>query len=69
MAKYEYDDYLEDDPFFAPCIHCGCPDFYMDWEDTIYKCNNCDKQIDSQPPNGKRHKAKTKVKKFKDYEE
>lgn len=66
MSKYSYDDYLEDDPMFAPCIHCGCLDFYMDWNETIYKCSDCDKPIDSQSPShGRKEKSKSKVKKFK----
>jgi len=70
MSKYDYDDYLEDDPMFAPCIHCGCPDFYMDWEDSIYKCNDCDKPIDPKTNHGgKKQKGKSKLRKFKDYEE
>ena len=69
MSKVSYDDFLEDDPFFTPCIHCGCLDFTMDWEDNIYKCNDCNSIIDSKSTGGiKRKKTKDKVRKFKDYE-
>lgn len=69
MSKISFDDYLEEDPMFTPCIHCGCLDFYMDWGDTIYRCRDCDEPIDAKSQkNVKRQKEKTKVRKFKDYE-
>lgn len=69
MSKYDYDDYLEDDPMFTPCIHCGCPNFYMDWGDSIYKCNDCDKPIDAKShSHGRKERTKSKLKKFKDEE-
>lgn len=69
MSKFSFDDYLEEDPMFTPCLHCGCLDFYMDWEDSIYKCSDCDKPIDPKSQNTKRNKSKERVRKFKDYEE
>jgi len=69
MSKYSFDDYLEEDPMFTPCLHCGCLDFYMDWEDSIYKCSDCDKPIDAKSQNTKRNKSKERLRKFKDYEE
>jgi hypothetical protein len=69
MSKYDYDDYLEDDPMFTPCIHCGCLDFYMEWGENIYRCSNCDSPIDPKSTNNsKKEKPKTKLKKFKDEE-
>lgn len=66
MSKIQYDEYLEDDPMFSPCIHCGCPDFVMDWEEGIYKCVDCNEPIYSQSNNfGKKRKQKEGVKKFK----
>lgn len=70
MSKFKYDDYLEEDPFFNPCSSCGCSDFYMDWEEEVYKCNECDKP--SEPVtnvNNKRQKGKTKIRRFKEYDE
>lgn len=70
MSKHSYDEYLEDEPMFTPCIHCGSLDFYMCWEDSIYKCNECDKPIDPKTSkHGKRNSDKPKLKKFKDYED
>lgn len=69
MSKFSFDDYLEEDPMFTPCLHCGCLDFYMDWEDSIYKCSDCDKPIDAKSQNAKRNKSKERLRKFKDYEE
>lgn len=67
MSRFAFDDYLEEDPMFTPCIHCGCLDFYMDWEETIYKCVDCDKPIDSQSTSHNRKgRDKPKVRKFKD---
>jgi len=69
MSKFKYDDYLEEDPFLNPCTSCGCPDFYMDWDEGVYKCNNCDET--SEPVigmNGKKEKGKTKVRKFKEFD-
>jgi len=54
---------------FTPCLHCGCLDFYMDWEDSIYKCSDCDKPIDAKSQNTKKNKSKERLRKFKDYEE
>ena len=66
MSKISYDDYLDDDPFFSPCIHCGCPEFHMDWDTMIYNCSDCNKPIDKDNSNyGKERKPKEKVKKFK----
>ena len=72
MSKFKYDDYLvEDDPFLNPCSSCGSSDFYMDWDEGVYKCNNCDKPSDSKNNgNAKRQKNhKPKVRKFKDHDE
>jgi DNA-directed RNA polymerase subunit RPC12/RpoP len=41
----------------------------MDWEDSIYKCSDCDKPIDAKSQNAKRNKSKERLRKFKDYEE
>ena len=66
MSKILYDDYVGDDPFFSPCIHCGCPEFHMDWDTMIYNCSDCNKPIDRDNSNyGKERKPKEKVKKFK----
>jgi hypothetical protein len=66
MSKILYDDYVGDDPFFSPCIHCGCPEFHMDWDTMIYNCSDCNKPIDKDNSNyGKERKPKEKVKKFK----
>ena len=66
MSKISYDDYLGDDPFFSPCIHCGCPEFHMDWDEMIYKCSDCHKPIEADTSNyGKEKKPKEGVKKFK----
>lgn len=66
MSKISYDDYLGHDPFFSPCIHCGCSEFHMDWDEMIYKCSDCHKPIESENNNyGKEKRPKEGVKKFK----
>jgi predicted RNA-binding Zn-ribbon protein involved in translation (DUF1610 family) len=77
MSKISYDDYLGHDPFFSPCIHCGCSEFHMDWDEMIYKCSDCQdemiykcsdcqKPIESENNNyGKEKRPKEGVKKFK----
>ena len=66
MSKYSYEDDLGDDPFFSPCVHCGCPDFYMDWDEMIYKCSDCNEPTKSTTNTyGKEKKPKEGVKKFK----
>ena len=48
------------------CIHCGCPDFHMDWDEMIYKCSDCHEPIDADTSNyGKEKRPKEGVKKFK----
>ena len=66
MSKISYDTYLGDDPFFSPCIHCGCSEFHMDWDEMIYKCSDCHESIDADTSNyGKEKRPKEGVKKFK----
>jgi hypothetical protein len=66
MSKISYDDYLGHDPFFSPCIHCGCSEFHMDWDEMIYKCSDCQKPIESENNNyGKEKRPKEGFKKFK----
>jgi len=67
MSKYDYDDYLDEDPFFNPCEECGSLDFYMDWEDSTYKCNSCDTPVNEKPViHVKKEKSKSKIKKFRE---
>ena len=61
MSKYSYEDDLGDDPFFSPCVHCGCPDFYMDWDEMIYKCSDCNKPIESNTNTYGKEKNQKKV--------
>lgn len=70
MSKLVFDEFLDEDPFFNPCTSCGCSDFYMDWDDSIYRCTSCNKPMESSgSSHAKRNKSKPKVRKFKDLAE
>lgn len=65
MSKIKYDDFI-DEEFINTCFHCGSQDFYMDWEDDLYRCNNCGEAAKESTNNNHVRREKPKVRKFKE---